>query len=103
MFKLFSKKKNNTVIDTDTIENNNYSNIVKEIHNEFNTASDNLIEEVNKLIKEGNEKDIKKVKRLENLGFISTEQVKLIKPLLNKIELSKEQNNKFKIFVSNII
>lgn len=68
-----------------------YPKDVMEIHHEFNTAADKLIAEANSVIKEANSKDVRKVSRLEALGFKQAGQVTELKPLLQKAELSKEQ------------
>ena len=64
---------------------------VLEIHNEFNTAADKLLEEANQLLKEGEKKDFEKVDRLKSLGFVKANQVAELEPIRQKIELTKEQ------------
>ena len=54
MFNLFKKPEvRETAI-------NNYPVEVLEIHNEFNTAADKLLEEANQILKEGEKKDFEK-------------------------------------------
>jgi len=68
-----------------------YPKDVIQIHHEFNTAADSLIVEANVIISEAATKDVKKVSRLEALGFKQAGQVTELKPLIQKAELSKEQ------------
>jgi len=68
-----------------------YPKEVLEIHHEFETAADKLLDEANIIIKEAASKDVVKVSRLESLGFKQAAQVTEIKPLLEKAALSKEQ------------
>lgn len=68
-----------------------YPKEVLEIHHEFETAADKLLDEANIIIKEAASKDVVKVSRLQSLGFKQAAQVTEIKPLLDKAELSKEQ------------
>lgn len=53
----------------------NYPKEVLQIHHEFFTAADNLVEQAKKVIDEANQKDINKIKRLESLGFKQVNQV----------------------------
>lgn len=85
MFNLFKKPE----VQKTTI--NSYPVEVLEIHNEFNTAADRLIEEANQILKEGEKKDFEKVDRLKSLGFIKANQVSELEPIRQKIELTKEQ------------
>ena len=68
-----------------------YPAIVEEIHTEFHTAADRLLEEAKQAISEASTKDIGKVVRLEKLGFKQANQVSELKPLIQKAEMSKEQ------------
>lgn len=68
-----------------------YPKEVMEIHHEFETAADKLLEEAKSIIQEAATKDVDKVSRLEKLGFKQVNQVTQLKPLLQKAELSKEQ------------
>lgn len=79
------------VIVLDKPINNNYPEEVLKIHNEFNIASDKLLEEANLILKDASSKDAEKVSRLMKLGFTSSSQVKEVTPLLEKAKLSEEQ------------
>ena len=68
-----------------------YPKEVIEIHHEFHTAADRLVNEANSILKEAESKDANKVSRLEALGFKQAGQVVELKPLLQKANLSKEQ------------
>lgn len=85
MFNLFKKSK----VQETTI--NSYPVEVLEIHNEFNTAADRLLEEANQILKEGEKKDFEKVDRLKSLGFVKANQVAELEPIRQKIKLTKEQ------------
>lgn len=61
---------------------------VEEIHNEFNTAADNLLLQAKKVIAEAEANDLSKISRLESLGFKNSSQVKKAKPALEKARLS---------------
>lgn len=86
MFGIFKKQ---TV--SDKVETQNYPKEVLEIHNEFNTAADRILEEANQILKESEQKDFQKVDRLKALGFVKCNQVAELDPLKEKINLSKEQ------------
>lgn len=86
MFGIFKKQ---TV--SDKVETQNYPKEVLEIHNEFNTAADRILEEANQILKESEQKDFQKVDRLKALGFVKCNQVTELDPLKEKINLSKEQ------------
>ncbi len=86
MFGIFKKE---TV--SDKIETQNYPKEVLEIHNEFNTAADRILEEANQILKESEQKDFQKVDRLKALGFVKCNQVTELDPLKEKTNLSKEQ------------
>jgi hypothetical protein len=68
-----------------------YPKEVMEIHHEFETAADKLLQEAASIIAEAATKDTTKINRLEALGFKQAGQVTELRPLLQKAELSKEQ------------
>ena len=68
-----------------------YTKEVMEIHHEFETAADKLLQESASIIAEAATKDTTKINRLEALGFKQAGQVTELRPLLQKAELSKEQ------------
>lgn len=89
---IFEKSTNNTlVIDNKKENTKQYSKEVLEIHHEFETAADKLLEEANIVLEQAKKADITKVSRLEALGFKQANQVTELKPLLKQAELSKEQ------------
>lgn len=69
---------------------NNYPKEVIEIHKEFNTASERLLEEAKQLIEAAPKKLLEKVSLLEKLGFRQSEEVAKVKPIIEKQELTKE-------------
>lgn len=83
MFNLFNKSKQTEV-------KNNYPEIVKEIHNEFFTAGDKILEEANKILLEAPTKSIEKGKRLASLGFSNTPEAINAKSIEGKLLMSKE-------------
>jgi hypothetical protein len=94
MFKFFKKPvsvKNNIVEPIIPKSNNNYPNEVIEIHNEFNIAAEQLLQEAKVIIDNASTKNATKVRRLESLGFKQASDVSELKPLLQKAEISKEQ------------
>ena len=86
MFGIFKKE---TV--SDKVETQNYPKEVLEIHNEFNTAADRILEEANQILKENEQKDFQKIDRLKALGFTKANQVVDLEPIREKMNLSKEQ------------
>lgn len=68
-----------------------YPKEVLEIHNSFDTAAENILEEAKNILKEAETKDFKKLERLESLGFKQSKQVVELKPFQAKANLSKEQ------------
>lgn len=101
MFNIFGKKKQEPVIigaGTSGLVPRSVLTQIKEypaevimIHNEFNTAADNLLAEANKILIEAASKNISKVNRLEACGFKQSSEVSEIKPLMKKVEVSNEQ------------
>jgi hypothetical protein len=91
MFNLFKKEKPQ-LKEVSVLDNpKNYPLEVLQIHKEFDTAADRLLEEANSIIEKANQKNLKKVNRLEKLGFNQVKEVEELKPLIKKAELSKEQ------------
>lgn len=97
--KLFSRKtkvvseKPETVV-TSQQENGsseNYPKEVLEIHNEFMTAADRLVEEAKRIIEEKQSKNLSKVSRLKSLGFKQANEVTAAEPVIKKAELSEKQ------------
>lgn len=90
MFKLFKKSAENKV-EVAEPKKSKYPKEVLEIHHEFETAADKLLQSAKEVIKEAGTKDAVKVSRLESLGFKQASQVTELKPILQKAQLSKEQ------------
>lgn len=88
MFNIFKKKE---PVQQEEKQGNNYPAAVVEIHREFHTAADRLLEDARATILEAGKKDALKVSRLERLGFKLAAQVTEAKPLIKKAELSKEK------------
>lgn len=85
---LFFKKKKKV---ENKISTKKYSSEIEEIHNEFNSASDKLLEEAKSIIDNAQKANTSKISRLEALGFKQSNEVKELKPLLEKSKFSKEQ------------
>ena len=90
MFKLFKKSAENKV-EVAEPKKSKYPKEVLEIHHEFETAADKLLQSAKEVIKEAGTKDAVKVSRLESLGFKQASQVTELKPILQKAQLSKGQ------------
>lgn len=83
MFNLF--KKQNVEVKT-----SNYPAIVDEIHNEFFTAGDNILDEAKSLLTQLETQDIAKGKRLAALGFGKTREAVAAIETENKLATTKE-------------
>lgn len=88
MFNFFKKA---TQPNNEVIVERKYPDVVYEIHHEFETAGDKILEQANKILAECNAKDIDKGKRLSAIGFVNTPQAKVAVETEQKIALSKEQ------------
>lgn len=69
-------------------------NIIKMIHNEFDSSTDSILEETNKILEEANKKDSEKAQRLQSIGFINTAIVKDFEKIK---QLSTEAEEKVKL------
>ena len=78
-----------------------YPKEVIQIHHEFNTAADRLLEEANKCLSDAASKDVDKVSRLTSLGFKQSNQVTELAPSIEKAKLSKEQLELLEYFKMN--
>lgn len=67
-----------------------YPDIVYEIHKEFNTASDRILEEANKILAACNLNDVEKCDRLVSIGFRKVKQVVDVSDAKRKAEQSKD-------------
>lgn len=94
MFKLFSKKETpvtkTKVADLPTITKTNYPTVVDEIHNEFFSAGENILQEATCLLQELEQKDLAKGKRLAALGFGNTREAVVAIETENKLATTKE-------------
>lgn len=91
MFELLKKQVLSKLNVIEKTQLNSYPAEGLEIHNEFNTAADKLLEEANQILKESEQKDFQKADRLKALGFTKANQVAELEPIREKINLSKEQ------------
>lgn len=86
MFNFFNKTpKTETKVST-----SNYPAIVDEIHNEFFTAGDNILDEAKSLLSQLETQDIAKGKRLAALGFGKTREAVAAIETENKLATTKE-------------
>lgn len=83
MFEKFKSKKEES--------GNNYPKEVTEIHHEFETAAEKLLNEAKEHIAEAEKKDVHKVKRLLSFGFRQASQVAETQTAIQKAELFEEQ------------
>lgn len=81
MFNLFKKPKLGAA--------NTYPAIVHEIHNEFLTAGDRILDEAKEILAQTNTTSAGKAKRLSALGFVSVPEVVNVKNEEQKIAMSK--------------
>lgn len=81
MIKLFKKQKSTNV---SVVEQNQYPEIVQQIHKDFYTASDKLLQEANDIIKLAEEKNINKIERLKSLGINNCKEVVDSEEIINK-------------------
>lgn len=82
MFNLFSKKTE--------VKETIYPEIVEQIHNEFFTAGDNILEEAKQLLNELSSKDLAKGERLAAIGFNKTREAAIAIETKNKVATTKE-------------
>ncbi len=95
MFNLFSKTKKEQPITTTQVAElpptkRQYPKVVEDIHNEFFTAGDNILQEATCLLKELETKDLAKGKRLAALGFGKTREAVAAIETENKLATTKE-------------
>lgn len=93
MFNLFGKKEKSvteTLVAEMPTAKSKYPKVVDEIHNEFFTAGENILEEATCLLKELETKDLAKGKRLAALGFGKTREAVAAIETENKLATTKE-------------
>lgn len=83
MFNLFGSTKKQEKV-------NNYPAVVEEIHNEFLSAGDRMLEEANEILAAAPAVSIEKGRRLAALGFDKVPEVVNAKETESKIAMSKE-------------
>lgn len=99
MFKLFNKSQTSSSKSPQT--HPTYPKEVLEIHHEFETAAEKLLDQAKQCITEAESKDVVKISRLQSLGFKQAAQVVDIEPVLKKAELSREQIELIKYYKQN--
>lgn len=65
--------------------------LIAEIHNEFDTAQDRLLQEAITIVKSSDERIVSVSDRLKSIGFVNTPTVKKGSELKGKLVKSKEQ------------
>ncbi len=92
MFNFFKKKESpvSSPVNNLVVTQAGYPAIVKEIHNEFFTAGDEILSEATCLLKELEQKDLAKGKRLASLGFNKTREAVVAIETENKLATTKE-------------
>lgn len=89
MFKLFKKEAVTESVVTNP-KSTSYPAIVDQIHNEFYSAGDNILQEANSLLKELEQKDVIKGKRLAALGFGKTREAAAAIETENRLATTRE-------------
>lgn len=93
MFNLFSKKENHiteVLVAKPNTPKRQYPQEVEVIHNEFFTAADSILHEAGCLLRELEEKDLTKGKRLAAIGFGKTMEAVVAVEAENKLATTKE-------------
>ncbi len=98
MFKLLKKSASNKVVDAESKQQNQYPEIVTEIHKEFDTAGEKLLQQAIEILDDCKLKDKKKGKLLFQLGFINTPQAKEVQEIEQKEKLAQENADLIKYY-----
>lgn len=111
MFNFLSKPKSEKIVETKIIDysepqvvfdvKGNYPKIVHDIHNEFNSAGDNLVQQANDILDEAALKGIEKSKRLTACGFKQSSEVIVAENIINTkeaAELVRYYHNKYPFY-----
>lgn len=97
MFGLFKKqsliKKDEPVVEVKEFIKKEYPQVVQDIHHEFFNAGQSLLLEAQNILRECEQKDLDKGKRLASVGFVNTPQAKTAIESENKILVSQEIAN----------
>lgn len=86
---LFKTETNNIQTDVMDVIEKGYPKIVKEIHEEFMTAGDKLLNKANSILESLKIKDKEKIEALKAFGFVQTKQVQDTKEVEKKINEQK--------------
>ena len=68
--------------------------VIEQIHNEFDNASDFILQEAQKILAEAEKQDVGKGQRLQKLGFYKTQKALQFSTIDKQIKLSHEQMDK---------
>jgi hypothetical protein len=91
MFNFFKKSEpSKEVLVAETTTKKSYPKVVEDIHNEFFTAGESILQEATCLLKQLEEKDLSKGKRLAALGFGKTREAVVAIETENKLATTKE-------------
>lgn len=88
MFNLFKKSEQQTEVIVS--EKKQYPQVVHDIHNEFFTAGDEILKEAECLLKDLEQKDLTKGRRLAALGFSKTREAVVAIETENKLATTKD-------------
>lgn len=77
--------------NADVAVEENYDEIIEQIHKEFNTAGDELLAQANAILDKAEGEDFSKAEKLAKFGFKSVPELKEKEALKEKIKMSKEQ------------
>lgn len=81
--------------------NKNYPAIVQEIHNEFFSAGDSILEEAKSIIKECESVSLDKGKRLSAIGFGNSKEAKIAEETSHKLLVNKEIADLSEYYLAN--
>ena len=87
---MFNFKRSAKAIISESETESNYSDVITEIHKEFNSAGDELYESAVKLINANKVLNEDKVIRLKKLGFTSSKEVSEAEIILEQRKISEE-------------
>lgn len=90
MFNPFKSKPESTPQPQVAVKEHKYPAIVEEIHNEFNTAGEKILQEALSILEDCKSQDKEKGKLLSKLGFVNTPQAKMVSEVEAKEVQAKE-------------
>lgn len=91
MLKLFKSKVKQIVEENVFSNSHTYPEVVQEIHNEFESASDKLLAEAYLIINSQPEVNSSKTERLNKLGFKNVSEVKTFEKIVKETKFSEKQ------------